>query len=200
MAALSAALGSPYGVSAAAWLPSGMTAGLAPTLPVPPLALIRIEDFARSVVYRLGRLQQDLARFGNGDRSWTRKRAGQTWRAVRDAAVLRHRPRSRCGASRSAPSARRRGFWRRSQAAGARGFLDWGGGLVWLAGPAPRRRTRRSPAALAAGGVWTLMRAPEALRAARRCGAAAKRQPLAAHHPPVKAAMDPHGILNPGRL
>ena len=55
----------------------------------------------------------------------------------------------------------------RIEACGARGFLDWGGGLVWLAGPATAAaHAAVEAAAQAAGGTWTLMRAPEALRAA----------------------------------
>jgi glycolate oxidase FAD binding subunit len=197
VAAMSAALGSPYGVSAAAWLPPEMTDGTAPLVGA-SAALIRIEDFAKSVVYRIGRLQQDLARFGKAiilDADTSR----QTWRAIRDATVLRH--------------ARDEALWRVSvrpsrgatplataEAAGARGFLDWGGGLIWLAGPATEAtHAAVTAAATAAGGIWTLMRAPDSLRASvdvvpREASA------LAAITRRVKSAMDPQGILNPGRL
>ena len=65
VAALAAALGSPYAVSGAAHLPAAQAAR------VPALAwlggavtLARIEDFASSVAYRSGRLRADLAAFG----------------------------------------------------------------------------------------------------------------------------------------
>ena len=53
VAALSAALGSPYGVSGAAWLPADAAARV-PALAGfgQPVALARIEDFAASVAYR----------------------------------------------------------------------------------------------------------------------------------------------------
>ena len=57
--ALSAGLGSPYGVNGAALLPHGHG-----DLPG-PVALLRIEDFASSVAYRTGRLREDLAPFGD---------------------------------------------------------------------------------------------------------------------------------------
>ncbi len=54
-------------------------------------------------------------------------------------------------------------------------------------------------AATRAGGVWTLLRAPDSLRAAVDV---VPREPaaLARITARVKAAMDPRGVLNPGRL
>src|SRR5438094_59648 len=62
VAAASAALGSPYSVSGAAWLPAEAAARV-PELAgcKPGVALARIEDFAPSVAYRTGRLGADLA-------------------------------------------------------------------------------------------------------------------------------------------
>jgi glycolate oxidase FAD binding subunit len=59
--ALSSALGSPYGVSGAAWLPED-AAALVPELAGlgKTVAIIRIEDFATSVAYRLERLRSEL--------------------------------------------------------------------------------------------------------------------------------------------
>ena len=68
VAALSAALGSPYSVSGAAWLPREAAAR------VPALAgfggsvaLVRIEDFAPRSTYRTARLRDDLRHAGRRD-------------------------------------------------------------------------------------------------------------------------------------
>ena len=83
---------------------------------------------------------------------------------------------------------------------GARWFMDWGGGLIWIAGPATEAAHAAVTAATrAAGGVWTLTRAPEALRAAVDV-IPAEPPALARITRGVKAAFDPKGILNPGRL
>ena len=194
VAALAAALGSPYGVSGAAWLPAEAAArvGFADAV-----ALARIEDFAASVAYRRERLRADLARFGDAvliDEAPSR----DLWRAIRDALPL--------GADPAAGEA----VWRVSvrpsagpavlAAAGGRGFLDWGGGLVWLAGP-PTTAMHEAVvrAATAARGTWTLFRAPGPLAAAVAV-IPPEAGPLAAIAARVKAAFDPRGILNPGRM
>ena len=193
VAALSAALGSPYGVSAAAWLPAAAAARVPQLAALGTAALIRIEDFAASVSYRLARLVKDLAPFGAAtllDDATSRT----VWRAVRDAKPLVHE-----GAEI---------VWRISvkpstgpailNVPGVQGFLDWGGGLVWLAGPASAHEAV-TQAVTAAGGIWTVMRAPEGLRVAADM-APPEPGPIAALTRKVKAVMDPGGILNPGRI
>ena len=80
-------------------------------------------------------------------------------------------------------------------------FLDWGGGLIWLA--IPRSDAASADAIRAAvaesGGHATLIRAPEELRAAvpvfePQTGG------LAALSARIKESFDPLGILNPGRM
>jgi len=196
VAALSAALGSPYGVSGAAWLPADAAERVPELGGHGAVALVRIEDFARSVEYRLGRLMTDLATFAAPvllDDGASRA----AWRAIRDAVPLRAEPGD--------------AVWRVSvrpsngpaavaalDAAGARCFLDWGGGLVWVAGPAALHE-RVTAAALAGRGTWTVLRAPEPMRAAVDV-LPAEAPALARITRRVKAAMDPSGILNPGRL
>jgi glycolate oxidase FAD binding subunit len=199
VAALSAALGSPYGVSGAAWLPAEAAAR------VPELAgfggavaLARLEEFAPSVAYRTGRLAIDLERFGRAA-ILEDAPSRALWRAVRDARPLAAEPAD--------------GIWRVSvrpsggpevvrvaAAIGGRCFLDWGGGLAWVAAPASEAAHRAiATVARAAGGVWTLLRAPEPLRASLDV-VPPEPPALAAITRRVKAAFDPKGILNPGRM
>ena len=195
VAALSAGLGSPYGVSGAAYLPDAAAAriGLAASA-----ALVRIEDFAASVSYRLGRLRTELAKFGPAE-LLDEAASVSAWAAIRDAAVL---PADAADAVWRISVRPSRGPAILAAAArlGAGGYLDWGGGLVMLCGPANEAVHAGITAAVsAAGGVWTVLRAPEPLRAAvdvvpREAPAL---QSIARR---VKLVMDPRGILNPGRI
>ena len=195
VAALSAALGSPYGVSGAAYLPAEAAGRLGMAASA---TLVRMEEFRTSVAYRLGRLRDELAGYGAAE-MLDEAASVAAWAAVRDAAVL--------------PSEQGEAIWRVSvrpsagprvlaaaAGAGARGYLDWGGGLVMLAGPATQAAHEAvTRGGAAAGGVWTLLRAPEALRAA--VDVVPREVPaLAAIARRVKDVMDPKSILNPGRL
>ena len=191
VAALSAALGSPYAVCGAAYLPQadGFSGSV---------TLARIEDFAPSVVYRTGKLRADLARFGSGEilddatskPLWTRIGNAQVLQASAEHAIWRVSVRPSAG-PRVAEAA---------QALGASWFMDWGGGLVWIAASASAE-THAEICHIAAReqGTWTLFRAPETLRAA--CEVIPPEDaPLARIAQHVKAAFDPRGILNPGRM
>jgi glycolate oxidase FAD binding subunit len=175
--ALSAGLGSPYGVSGAALLPG-------------PVALLRIEDFSESVTYRLGRLREVLAPFGDvtiGDDA--------LWRGVRDATLLDAAPDEAVWRLSVAPSAAA-GVC--AALPGAKLLLDWGGGLIWVAGEASEAMHNAVVAAVGPGS-FTLFRAPDALRNAVVV-MPAEPAPLAAISARVKALLDPGGILNPGRM
>jgi glycolate oxidase FAD binding subunit len=189
VAALSAGLGSPYGVSGAALLPEGWGGAAG------PLAALRLEDFAESVAYRMGRLAEALP----GGRVIEAEQSRALWRAVRDLAPLAVRPeeavwrisvRPTSGPAIAAAAA----------ALGGRALLDWGGGLVSVAAPASEAAHAALAAAAAReGGTATLFRAPEPLRAAVPV---IPEEPaaLAALSRRVKAALDPRGVLNPGRM
>ncbi len=197
VAALSAALGSPWSVSGAAYLPAEAAARL-PGGGTDSLTLARIEDFAASVTYRTEHLRIALQEFGVGA-VWDQAQSLAAWAAIRHAAVL--------------PAEAGDAIWRISvrpsrgaailDAAvqhGARGYLDWGGGLVMLAGPATEiMHAAVTGAVLKAGGIWTLLRAPEPMRASVAV-LPAEAPALAAIAKRVKAVMDPKGILNPGRM
>jgi len=198
VAALSAALGSPFGVSGAAWLPAGAASR------IPALAglggsatLIRIEEFAPSVEYRIRRLRDQFAAAGAVTFDTEMSRA--VWKDIRDATPLASRADDAVWRVSVRPSAGPLAL-KALQTRGVGGFLDWGGGLVWLTGPADTAtHAAVEAAARAAGGTWTLLRAPDALRGAVRV-VPDEAAPLARITREVKAAMDPAGILNPGRL
>jgi glycolate oxidase FAD binding subunit len=191
---LSAGLGSPFGVSGAALLPQGTQAGAAGR--PGPLALLRIEDFAESVAYRMGRLREDLAAMGEVALI-EHDESRALWAAVREAGPLGAAPEEAVWRVSVKPTA---GPDVAAAAGLDKAMLDWGGGLVWLAGPAtPEAHARVVAAAQAAGGSFTLFRAPEPLRAAV---AVLPEEPaaLATIGRRVKAVLDPQGILNPGRM
>jgi glycolate oxidase FAD binding subunit len=196
---LSAALGSPYSVSAAAWLPRDAAAR------VPELAgfgssvaLVRIEDFAASVTYRALRLRDDLGHPAAHVLDDGTSRA--VWRSVRDLVPLPLAADDAVWRVSVRPSAGPAVFQTLTDAFGARGFLDWGGGLAWIAGPATSEAHAAVEAtASAAGGVWMLMRAPEPFRATVQV-LPPEPEPLKSITQRVKAALDPHAILNPGRM
>jgi len=197
VAALAAALGSPYGVSGAAWLPDWAAAEI-PRLGAGPAAIIRIEEFAPSVLYRLGRLADDLGGFGAAE-TLDDAASRSVWQAIRDVTPIRVRAGEAVWLVSTRPS-RGPHVLAAAEAAGARGFLDWGGGRAWLAGPGSGALHGAITQAVGEqGGTWTLMRAPESLRAAIDV-VPPEAAALAAITRRVKAALDPAGILNPGRL
>ena len=191
IAALSAALGSPFEVSGAAHLPAvdGRNAR----------TLLRTEGFALSVDYRLKALQALLKPFGGGD-VLDDAAGAALWRDVRDVA-----PFMRSGDA----------VWRISTAPSrgadimaalcatldCRFIYDWGGGLIWVGVPAEGDAGASAirAAVSAAGDHATLIRAPAAIRAA-----VAVFHPIAAPlmrlSKDIKQAFDPEGIFEPGRM
>jgi glycolate oxidase FAD binding subunit len=197
VAALSAALGSPYGVSGAAWLPAWATVEI-PALGEGAVAVMRLEDFPSSVTYRLGRLADELAEYGACE-MLDDAASRAVWRSIRDVTPIRVAAREAVWLVSTRPS---RGpvMLAAATAAGARGFLDWGGGRVWLAGPATEAlHTAITSTVKIQGGTWTLMRAPDSFRTAVDV-VPPETAALAAITRRVKGALDPAGILNPGRL
>ncbi len=199
VAALSAALGSPFSVSAAAWLPKE-AAERVPELAAfgTGVALARIEDFAASVTYRTEKLAAQLALAGTVILDDATSRA--VWRAVRDVRPLAAEPGDAVWRVSVRPSAGAGVLTGLTKGHGMTGYLDWGGGLVWLTGPATEAaHLAIEAAATHAGGQWTLMRAPDSLRSAVRV-VPDEPAPLARITRRVKAAFDPKGIMNPGRI
>lgn len=193
VAAMSAALGSPFEVTGAAHLPAGMGAERARTL-------LRFENFPASIDYRFPALAERLQRFGTPKRI-DRAESEQIWVAIRDCRLL------------AAP--RDTALWRismkpshapglaqalREASSGARLFLDWGGGLLWLATPASGDAGASAiRAALGGKGHATLVRAPDSIRAAVPVFQP-EPAPVAALSARIKASFDPAGLINPGRM
>lgn len=197
VAALSRALGSPYAVSGAAHLPAAMASR------VPALAwfgdsvtLARIEDFAPAVAYRTERLRADLAEYGPVE-LLDDAASIAAWASIRDVAPMVSDPGAVWRVS-VRPSAGPAVIAAVTQAFDANWFMDWGGGLLWIAGPATEA-THQAIIAAAGQGAWTLMRAPESLRAAVPV-IPPEAPALAGIARKVKAAFDPKSILNPGRM
>lgn len=191
VAAMTAALTSPYDVTGAAHLPTGADGA--------SLTLIRVEGFEASVAYRAERLKNLLS--GRGETGLELgtipERREDPWVAVRDARPFADRP----GA-----------VWRVSLKPSdapalvaalpeAEAFYDQGGGLVWLrleeGEDAGAEAVRGALAPL--GGHATLVRASPAIRAATP-PFQPEPAPLAAVSAGLRARFDPRGLLNPGRM
>jgi glycolate oxidase FAD binding subunit len=184
VAALSAGLGSPFSVSGAAYLPDQKTTAL------------RIEEFATSVKYRTEKLASQLKEFGPAEILGTED-SKILWRRIRDCAMLADTP---AKWRLSVPPSAGPGVLDAVRKFGVTGFLDWGGGLLNLSGPADELTHQAvCNAAKSAGGVWWLMAAPEPLRAVVQV-VPPENAALAALRARVQASFDPRGIFNPGRL
>lgn len=189
--AMSRALGSPFEVSGAAHLPSGIDR-VAKTL-------LRIEGFADSVAYRLDALRQLLNGFGGmdvvtGDASET------LWRNVRDARFLAG-PEEECVWRVSVAPSKAASLLEAIGPLAGRWFMDWGGGLLWIATPAGQdagaaalRAATRTHKAHA-----TLIRAPQTVRANVDVFEP-QAAPLLALSAGIKSAFDPDGLFNSGRM
>jgi len=190
---MAAALGSTSDVSAAAWLPVRLAARLGVGEGGAVTAL-RFEGLAESVAFRLETLMSLIP----GAAARLDDAASENfWRRVRDAEPIAADP--------------SRDVWRVSVAPldGARlvealpeaeAYMDWAGGLVWLALPAASDgNAARVRAAKGPKGHATLVRASAEVRA-RVPVFEPEPAPLAALSRRVKQSFDPLGILNPGRM
>jgi glycolate oxidase FAD binding subunit len=206
--AMTAALGSPFDVSAAAHLPPGALRSareglerLAP--PGSAVTLARLEGIAASVVHRAASLARVLGPFGTVEVGEDAVSA-ELWRAVRDV-----EPFAAGGVHGAWPVWRivcppaQGGALGQALARESEGevIYDWGGGLIWAALPPKadaqaalvRRRVN------AAGGHAMLFRASEDVR---RNVDVFHPQPigLAALGERVRRGFDPKAILNRGRM
>jgi len=177
--AMSAALGSPFEVTGAAYDPEAA------------MTYLRIEGFAGSVSYRAARLADLLIPFGVAAITLDGGQMQRCWEGIRDVTAFADRPGD---------------VWRISvKPSDTPGItlalnmpfrLDWGGGLIWVL--APEGSDLRAKIGHFAGHA-TLIRADAATRAA-----IAPFHPeapsVAALTRGLRAQFDPRAILNPGLM
>jgi glycolate oxidase FAD binding subunit len=198
--AMAKAMGSSFDVSGAAHLPDYLSARMDLLGRSDAATLLRIEGVRPSVIHRLEGLARELRPSPMARMEEAASRL--LWRAIRDAKPL--------AADADVGS---RPLWRISTAP-AKGyelvgrispasqmFMDWAGGLTWVAPPAApdcgAAGIRRAVAEV--GGHAMLVRGPASSRATLdvfepatgALGALTKR---------VKESFDPKGVLNPGRM
>ncbi|WP_372884829.1 FAD-binding protein [Shimia sp.] len=187
VAAMSAALGSPYDISGAAHAPVGVDGH--------PVTMIRIEGLEASVLYRVGRLKALLAASGaeiHVEHAPEKLAAGWQW--VRDVEMMQGRGADVWRFSVKPTDAPELVAGLSAGRGDLRVLYDWGGGLVWVAS-APGDDLR--PAGLA--GHATLVRASEATRRAIPVFHP-EPAPVAALSRGLRRRFDPRGILNPGLM
>ena len=181
---MGAALGSPFEVSGAAHVAAdgGGTA----------MTCLRVEGFASSVRYRVGRLQDGLARHGEVE-VLDAEATAALWHAIRDVEALARVPGDVWRLSvrpSDAPGLMAR------LAPGTPVQLDWGGGLIWVVTPAGQDlRAHLAPFQ----GHATLVRADAATRAALAVFQP-EAEAVAALSRGLRSQFDPRGILNPGLM
>ena len=173
VAAMSAALGSPYDVTGAAHLPGTGT-------------LIRLEGLAASIAYRVDRLLVALAPFGQAVVERDRAAAAALWQSVRDAAPFHGREGD---------------VWRISvrpsdgpevaARLGGEVVMDWGGGLIWALYPAGM--DARAQLAGIAGHATRVRGTSSDVPAF-----APEPAPVAALTAALRAQFDPRGLFNGG--
>jgi glycolate oxidase FAD binding subunit len=177
VAAMAAALGSPFEVTGAAHA-AGRTH-------------VRIEGFPEQIAYRSGELRRVLQPFGRLDEGAD----GTIWETIRQggpALGRSHVWRASVKPSLGAAFA---------DALGMEAAWDWGGGLVWLGADEADESlaSRIQTAAARHGGYATLVKAPVEYRARVDVF-----QPLPSAvqklQAGLKASFDPDRILNPGRM
>jgi glycolate oxidase FAD binding subunit len=199
---LCTAMASPFEVSGAVHVQAALAARLEhPGLRSQGQAVtaLRIENFAKSVAYRKGRLK-DLLKVYGAVMDFERQASLHLWAELRRLSMLQ-RSEAPVWRISTEPTAGPKVVAAIAAFMECRAFYDWSGGLVWAevlpttdAGAADVRRVIAS-----FGGHATLVRAEPQVRAAVDVF-----QPLEAGPAKLsrrlKAAFDPAGILNPGRM
>jgi glycolate oxidase FAD binding subunit len=182
--AMAAAMAAPAEVSGAAHLPD-VAAQRPPLKAEMSVTALRLEGFEKSVRARIDSLAAALKGFGRVE-ALDAVHSRQFWTQVREVEVFRGDPRPLWRVS--VPPAQ---GGRIGEAVGE-ALYDWGGGLLWV--PSHDGAGVRA-AARAAGGHAQLWRGE-----AEGPAFTPLEGPLGSLSERVKAAFDPQGILNPGRM
>lgn len=188
VAALSAALGSPFDVTGAAHLPGDE-----------PRTIARLEGFTNSIAYRTGELAKTLSGFGKAEILDAAATAA-LWRSVRDVEAFAGRPGAVWRIS-TRPSRGTAVVTQVRQVMPAEAIYDWGGGLVWLlvADEGDCGAAAIRSAVAAQGGHATLLRASAENRTAARVFDPENRA-ISHISKQIAAKFDPGVIFNRGLL
>lgn len=183
VAAMSLAMQSPCEVSSAAHVPGEAT-------------YLRLEGIAPSVAYRRDQLGKVLKR---PIEVMAAKSSAAKWKAIRDGAMFVENPRHPLWRISVAPSEAPAIIRTLKDKLNLRYLFDWAGGLVWLEVPPSHDASEALVRGSFRAGHATLIRAPEATRAAVNVFQP-QEAALAALTSRLKDAFDPRHILNPGRM
>lgn len=181
--AMTIAMNGPWEVSAAAHLPT-FAARARPLKAEMPTTALRLEGFEASVAARVDGLLAALRGYGRID-ALDGEHSRQFWSQVREVEAFAGDPRPLWRLSLPPATG-----WRGPHGLPGDALYDWAGGLAWLLTEEPPEKVRAVTASL--GGHALCLRGAPAFGG--RDGA------LGALHDRVKAAFDPLGVLNPGRL
>ena len=197
-AALTKALQLPFEVTGAAFLPADIAAMSGVDLvrkAGASVAAIRLEGAPESTSDRCTRLRALLREAtGARDEELHGTRSIALWREIADVAPLLRDPDATILRLSVPPAAGAIALGRAQSLARCKAYLDWGGGAVWLAGTDAAALAAAAQTAVAeTGGVVQPIRNAHG---ATFAGLSAPDELARA----IKAAFDPNGILNPGRM
>ena len=206
--AMSHALASPHEVSGAVYLPAGATAALTSLADLPGIAALRLEGPPPSVAFRRERLLAELT--ADCDATVLEDETSTAfWRAIRDVEPFADLAGRTIWRVLVAPSRGAELGETIARAVDATWFVDWGGGLLWVAVASGEDMAEDGGALLMRSAIRgtdgqgtghaTLIKGSAALR---RAVPVFEPQPpaLAALTARVKDSFDPRHILNPGRM
>lgn len=183
VATMSLAMQSPCEVSSAACVPG-------------EAVYLRLEGIAPSVAYRRDGLAKMLK---TPVEVMAAKSSAARWKAIRDGALFAGRPSHPLWRLSVAPSQAPGIIRTLKENLDIRYLFDWAGGLIWIEVPPEHDAAASLLRSTFAQGYATLIRAPEAVRAAVDVFQP-QAEALAALSGRVKESFDPRHVLNPGRM